>query len=654
MANSTLPNCNSASNLTCTLTDHDRSTLPSHLPPCEPPHPHPLPTYWSDKFTSPFQHHNAEVTTPLPSKAEVVIVGSGMTGLWALLGVVEGVLERRRRPTAGARSRIRRNDVQEVGSSSSIRSTPRKVIVLEARDFASGATSRNGGHLTGLPLLHFSNWRKMVGIQDTKRMVRLEASSIELIKGLCRREGWGEEVDLVEGGNVHLFDTVEEMESVRNSLDEARRCGLEVGSEYQWLTAEEVHQLYGASPTHLVGAVRIPGNTLYPLKFLTKLYQHCLDRIKDEGAEEELEVELFTGCCVEKVEERRGEGDGGGGGGEGGRGKVEGFNDRKGSGAVNSLTERKTDFLHYSDYVLHCTNAYASYLIPSLAQGPLRIVPTRGQVVSVLPTDQEQGASTSVWPRWSNSFSSPQGGEEYYFQRPYPDSDQHGKQQPRSIILGGSRSAASETGYEYGLSDDSRVNEKVGSRLRAYLREQFPEVFGEVEMGSASMLTSKRTTTAQGGTLRFPHEWTGIMGFTQTNQPIVGPLYARSVVDGEVRLLKGQYISAGYSGHGMPRAPGCGKWIAERVMRDMDEEDTVHGMVEVEEGWELIGADDEEQESGGSGAYEGTWDAILPNLWKLTEQRWRDHFREMDDAMQRSGSEERGMRGSQSRWCSVQ
>ncbi|SCZ99540.1 BZ3500_MvSof-1268-A1-R1_Chr3-1g06079 [Microbotryum saponariae] len=638
MANSTNSNSNTPSTLACTLTDHDRSTLPSHLPPCEPPHPHPLPTYWSDKFTSPFQHHNAEVTT-LPSKAEVVIVGSGMTGLWALLGVVEGVLERLRRPT-GARSRIRRSEVEVGSSSSTTNRSTYKVIVLEARDFASGATTRNGGHLTGLPLLHFSDWRKLVGVQDAKRMVRLEASSIELIKGLCKREGWGEEVDLVEGGNVHLFDTVEEMESVRNSLDEARRCGLEVGSEYKWLTAEEVHELYGASPTHLVGAVRIPGNTLYPLKFLTKLYQHCLDRIKEEGAEEEVEVELFTGCCVERVEEGRGEGDVGVGVGKAGGGRWRVLT--KGKGVVQY------------DYVLHCTNAYASYVVPSLAQGPLRIVPTRGQVVSVLPTDQEHGASTSIWPRWSNSFSSPQGGEEYYFQRPYPDSDQRGTQQPRSIILGGSRSAASETGFEYGLSDDSRVNEKVGIRLRAYLGEQFPELFGEVEVRSASMSTSKRTTTAQGAKLRFPHEWTGIMGFTQTNQPIVGPLYARSVVDGEVRLLKGQYISAGYSGHGMPRAPGCGKWIAERVMREMDEEDTVHGMGEVEEGWELVGADAEKEESGGSGGHEGTWAAIVPNSWKLTEQRWRDHFKEMDDAMQRCGLEGRGLRGGQSRWCCVQ
>jgi hypothetical protein len=42
---------------------------------------------------------------------------------------------------------------------------------------------------------------------------------------------------------------------------------------------------------------------------------------------------------------------------------------------------------------------------------------------------------------------------------------------------------------------------------------------------------------------------TGIMAYTKLGDPLVGP-----VLDASNHELAGQWISAGYSGHGMPRA----------------------------------------------------------------------------------------------------
>jgi len=49
-------------------------------------------------------------------------------------------------------------------------------------------------------------------------------------------------------------------------------------------------------------------------------------------------------------------------------------------------------------------------------------------------------------------------------------------------------------------------------------------------------------------------EWSGIMGFTKSNDPLVGI------------VSEGQYVSAGYTGHGMPRIFACAEVIAQMII----------------------------------------------------------------------------------------
>ncbi|SCV74506.1 BQ2448_7535 [Microbotryum intermedium] len=646
MPDLTLPasaSASSSTHFTPSLRSYDApSFLPSNLPPCASPHPLPLPTYWSENYNSPLRDHN-EGVSHVPPRADVVIVGTGMTGLWALYGLVDGLLRDRRRRGGG-----------RDGGGLRARSTskPFRIHLLESRTFSSGATARNGGHLTALPLLHFTSLREAYGLAETLRMIEHERRSIALIVEMCKAQGWEQDVDLVKGGNVHLFDHKDEMDAVRASLKEARDNGVDWGpvGEYEFLSAEEVHQLYSASPRHLVGALRLPGNTLYPLKFLTKLYQHCLDRTRDEG-EGEVEVELFTRCCVDQVEETK--------------------MDEGGSGRCKVVTRGKGSI--ECDYILHCTNAYASHLIPSLSQGPLRIVPTRGQVLSVLPAvskkddqDKDDWQGPSRWPTWSNSFSSPQGGQEYYFQRPYPDDRVPGSH-ARPIILGGSRSAAWRTNFEFGITDDSNIDAEVSTRLRGYLGRQFPDLFERPHCSSANTAETDEDVGAQDpcsssswnptaasmnppstgkAALLFPNEWTGIMGFTLSTQPIVGPLYTSTLEAGsklELGVLKGQFVSAGYSGHGMPRAPGCGMRLAEMVLSELEE----GWDGEEEDGWQVVDPAHDGEEGDGKGPF---WDGIVPKSWILTEERWKGHF----GVLALRYMEIKGFEQGRGRWCSVQ
>lgn len=53
------------------------------------------------------------------------------------------------------------------------------------------------------------------------------------------------------------------------------------------------------------------------------------------------------------------------------------------------------------------------------------------------------------------------------------------------------------------------------------------------------------------------------MGYTATRDPSVGPLLSGGVSKGEV--VRGQWIVAGFSGHGMTRAFSCAEVVAEMI-----------------------------------------------------------------------------------------
>ncbi|KAI5887510.1 FAD dependent oxidoreductase [Schizophyllum commune H4-8] len=183
------------------------------------------------------------------------------------------------------------------------------------------------------------------------------------------------------------------------------------------------------------------------------------------------------------------------------------------------------------NYVLHATNAYASHLLPHLA-GPAGIVPTRAQVAALRAAVPLSELGTVSWD--GNE------GFEYWFPRPVKEQATH----PLAIV-GGGREATAPT-FETGVEDDSVTNPAIGRVLRDFLPEVFP---GKYEEGR-----------------EFEMEWTGIMGFTKLGVPFVGVVslvrYAR----------EGQYISAGYTGHGMPKAYACAEVVASMIAADIKNE----------------------------------------------------------------------------------
>ncbi|KAI0364567.1 FAD dependent oxidoreductase [Pilatotrama ljubarskyi] len=252
-------------------------------------------------------------------------------------------------------------------------------------------------------------------------------------------------------------------------------------------------------------AVRTPGYNLWPLKLVTHLYSLALQTGQNSSTSS---LALHTNTPVTSI-------------------------------APSSSPGRRWDLATprgtvSATYVLHATNAYASHLLPHL-RGPAGIVPTRGQIIATRAAVPLDVLTTSAYT--ANE------GFEYWFPRPL---DPHSSETKPLVILGGGREKA-QPAFELYEADDSVVDPRVGDVLRKFLPAVFP---GRYEPGQEPEM-----------------EWSGIMGFTKTGDPFVGPVLDPS--DPSSDAYKGQYIAAGYTGHGMPRAFSCAEAVAQMIVADI-------------------------------------------------------------------------------------
>jgi len=137
-------------------------------------------------------------------------------------------------------------------------------------------------------------------------------------------------------------------------------------------------------------------------------------------------------------------------------------------------------------------------------------------------------------------------GFEYWFPMSAKyDDGKDGEGKTPLVILGGGREATAPQ-FEIHQEDDSVINEDVSRVLKDFLPKWFK---GKYEQGRNAEM-----------------EWTGVMGKTKMQDPFVGPVLD---IDGGAERYKGQFISAGYSGHGMPRAFGCAEVVVDMIIAEI-------------------------------------------------------------------------------------
>ncbi|KAG1833900.1 FAD dependent oxidoreductase [Suillus variegatus] len=417
---------------------------------------------------------------PLPSEADICIIGAGFTGV----GVAYHLIE------------LLNN------ASLSIKH-PLSIVILEARDFCQSKrtfTGRNGGHLTPAAFTRFAQRQALFDTVEAIKSYELEQHTTSLLVKIIEENGWASDVDLVEGGHISLLFTEKEAKNAHNDFDMARQAQLNLDG-VEWLSKEELSKEYGVP----YPGFRRPGYNVWPLKLVTKLYQHAQAHARQYAS-----LSLHTRTPVTAV--------------------------------AHEMTSTYTVVTNRGSIscsrIVHATNGYASHLLPFLAS-PDGIIPARGQVMTTrasVGTDQIKISS------WSGN-----KGFAYWFPRPVT----RDTEKPL-IIIGGGQEAAAPSRELY-VDDDSETHPLIGKALREFL----PSVFeGKYDPHSEPEM-----------------EWTGITGYTKTGDPFVGAVADLLAANPDRDLYKKQYIAAGYTGHGMPRAFGCAEVIAQMILAEISDKE---------------------------------------------------------------------------------
>ncbi|KAG1899126.1 FAD dependent oxidoreductase-domain-containing protein [Suillus fuscotomentosus] len=423
-------------------------TTPSgHPTPAKLPSRNPTRSFWIDSSPDANPLAGQGSQDPLPSEADICIIGAGFTGC------------RRRKRTF---------------------------------------TGRNGGHLTPAAFTRFAQRQALFDTVEAIKSYELEQHTTSLLVKIIEENGWASDVDLVEGGHISLLFTEKEAKNAHNDFDMARQAQLNLDG-VEWLSKEELEKEYGVP----YPGFRRPGYNVWPLKLVTKLYQHAQAHARQYAS-----LSLHTRTPVTAV--------------------------------THETTSTYTVVTNWGSIscsrIVHATNGYASHLLPFLAS-PDGIIPARGQVMTTrasVGTDQIKISS------WSGN-----KGFAYWFPRPVT----RDTEKPL-IIIGGGQEAAAPSRELY-VDDDSETHPLVGKALREFL----PSVFeGKYDPHSEPEM-----------------EWTGITGYTKTGDPFVRPNLLAANPDRD--LYKKQYIAAGYTGHGMPRAFGCAEVIAQMILAEISDKE---------------------------------------------------------------------------------
>jgi glycine/D-amino acid oxidase-like deaminating enzyme len=164
------------------------------------PVPHATEPFWLEDPPFP---HLVDVQSPegLPETADVVVIGSGITG------------------ASVARTVLR--ECARLG-------VDRRVVMLEARTVCSGATGRNGGHVKVSPWEEVRALKRR-GITGERawKIVEFQRRHLRVLLDLCEAEGM-EAAELREVETVDLFVDGEGWEEAKDSIDE---LGKEKGME---------------------------------------------------------------------------------------------------------------------------------------------------------------------------------------------------------------------------------------------------------------------------------------------------------------------------------------------------------------------------------------------------------------------------------------
>ncbi|KAK0440839.1 FAD dependent oxidoreductase [Armillaria borealis] len=196
------------------------------------PVPNPTTPFWSIP-ASPIQKEGSSAA--LPACADIVIIGSGITG------------------TAFARTLLDTDGSLEV-------------VMLEARDACSGATARNGGHITP-PLYHdYLELKKKHGAEAAKQIIQFRLSHLDELISVAEEEGLTEESQCRKVDTYDVYFDKDVFEGAKEKL------GALLGGAAEregWLGYDGRAGGNASSRTGCAGSSRRTGGAVHPYRLVT-------------------------------------------------------------------------------------------------------------------------------------------------------------------------------------------------------------------------------------------------------------------------------------------------------------------------------------------------------------------------------------------------
>ncbi|ROV97132.1 hypothetical protein VMCG_07522 [Cytospora schulzeri] len=283
------------------------------------PVPNPTSSYWQDDPPYPELVDTRSPGGGLPAAADIVIIGSGITGV----AVARTVLRE-----------WKRKGEQLDG---------KRLVVLEARQLCSGATGRNGGHIKASlhEVFHTMVGKKGMAPERAAAVCAFQFRHLGALLDVAREEG------IEEVSECRRVETVDF--AVDGATDEGMKMMMEEflpyapeGFQMTGYSGEQARERYKVNE-RVVGAVSYPAGAIFPYRFVTALWKKLLDEYPEVLC-------IETSTDVERVE-------------------VVDHQD------ATSKLEDDASFPYsvvtnrgriLTRHVVHATNAFASQLVPGL------------------------------------------------------------------------------------------------------------------------------------------------------------------------------------------------------------------------------------------------------------------------------------------------
>ncbi|KAG1794184.1 FAD dependent oxidoreductase [Suillus plorans] len=463
------------------------------------PLPNPSRSFWCYP-PSPIATHVSQ----LPTHADFIVVGSGITGT----SVVRRLLY-----------------------SASAEGHNVRVVMLEARDVCSGATGRNGGHISP-PLHHdYTSLKRDHGQAVAQKIIKLRLAHLEELRSVAEQEGILTESQWREVESVDVFYNSDMFEKAKRKV-QTYKADLAFDAEHHevYEAKEAIEKYRLASDT--LGCISSSAGAIHPYQFVTGILAKLLARYPDRFS-------LCTNTPCTSI------------------------SPPTSSNPYYTLSTPRGTIT--TPHIVHATNGWASTLLEKLRG---KIIPFRGNMSAQRPGQSLPIPGSNPTSHRSFVFYTRPIGYDYLTQLPTGEHE---------LMLGGGFAQDGDEGYEAMANTDDTT---YSTRTTTHLSGVLPRYFGEDNWGREGVpLERGEGMWAEG---RVKALWSGILGISVDLIPWVGRLPRvvsgrsepplSSVVKSEkeegvhVSAAPGEWIAAGYSGEGMVHAWLSGKALADMVL----------------------------------------------------------------------------------------